>query len=86
MRPLHINNTTMSSWLTDIASSHKLQLGVTAVVSGCLAASAVIGLQQAKRRYDVYDLKDSIPDLDSPHDVERVGARLLCLQATLTDW
>lgn len=64
----------MSSWFTEIASSHKLQLSLTAVVSGCLAASAVIGLQEAKRRYNVYDLKDSIPELDSPHDVERVCA------------
>ncbi|CAK4034313.1 tRNA threonylcarbamoyladenosine dehydratase [Lecanosticta acicola] len=63
----------MSSWLSDTASSHRLQLGLTAVLSGCIAASAVIGLQEARRRYNVYDLKDSIPDLDSPHDIERIN-------------
>ena len=63
----------MSQWLSDIASSHRAQLGLTAVISGCLAASAVIGLQEAKKRYNVYDLKESIPDPDSPHDVKRVG-------------
>lgn len=62
----------MSGWLSDIASSHKVQLGITAVVSSALAASAVIGLQEAKRRYDVHDLKDSIPDLTSPHSVGKV--------------
>lgn len=62
----------MSAWLSDIASSHRLQLGVTAVVSGCIAASAVIGLQEARKWYDERELKDSIPGLEQPHDVERV--------------
>jgi len=62
----------MSQWLTDIASSHRLQLGVTALASGFLAASAVIGLQNAKRWYNIHDLKDSIPELKSKHDIERV--------------
>jgi tRNA A37 threonylcarbamoyladenosine dehydratase len=60
----------MSSWLSE---SHKLQLAVTALASGCIAASAVIGLQNAKRWYSVHDLKGSIPDLTSKHDVEKVG-------------
>lgn len=75
----------MSSWLTDIASSHKFHLGVTAVVSGCLAATAVVGLQKARTRYDLHDLKDSIPDLDAPHDVEQVREVDDLVQATLTD-
>lgn len=62
-----------TTWAAEVSSSHRLQLGVTAVLSGCLAASAVIGLQNARRLYNVHDLKDSIPDLDSPHDVEKVG-------------
>lgn len=65
-------NAKMSSWLPDIAGSHRLHLGLTAVISGCIAASAVIGLQEAKRRYNVYDLKESIPDPESPHDVNKV--------------
>jgi tRNA threonylcarbamoyladenosine dehydratase len=64
------------SWLSDIAGSHRLQLGVTAVVSGCLAASAVIGLQEARRRYNAHELKDSIPGLDQPHQIEKVSGPL----------
>lgn len=71
----------MSSWLTDLASSHKSHLVLTAVLSGCLAASAVVGLQEAKRRYNVYDLKDSIPELDAPHDVEQVRECRRTIQA-----
>lgn len=62
----------MSSWLPDFAASHRVQLALTAVISGCIAASAVIGLQEAKKRYNLYDLKESIPDPESPHDVNRV--------------
>lgn len=60
------------SWLSDIASSHRLQLGLTAVASGFLAASAVVGLQEARKWYNERDLKDSIPGLNQPHDVEKV--------------
>jgi len=66
-----------SSWLaersSDIASSHRVQLALTATVAAGLGVSAVIGLQNARRYYNVYDLKDSIPDLNSPHDVEKVA-------------
>jgi hypothetical protein len=63
----------MSSWLSDIAGSHRLQLGVTAVVSACIAISAVLGLQEARKWYNETELKESIPGLDQPHDVERVS-------------
>ncbi|KAF2162803.1 hypothetical protein M409DRAFT_57866 [Zasmidium cellare ATCC 36951] len=63
----------MSSWFSDIAGSHRFQLGLTAVISGCIAASAVIGLQEAKKRYNVFDLKESIPDPESPHDVKKIN-------------
>ncbi len=66
-----------SSWLaersSDIASSHRVQLALTATVAAALGVSAVIGLQNARRIYSVYDLKESIPDLNSPHDVEKVA-------------
>lgn len=75
----------MSTWLQEVASSHRLQLGITAIVSGCIAASAVIGLQEARRRYNIYDLKESIPDSNTPHDVEKVGKRTLVLQLSLND-
>ncbi len=58
------------SWLSEIASSHRLQLGVTAIASGFLAASAVIGLQEARKWYDERDLMTSIPGLGP--DVEKV--------------
>ena len=60
---------TMSSWLPE---SHRLQLALTALASGCIAATAVIGLQNAKQWYSIHDLKGSIPDLSSKHDVEKV--------------
>nr|POE59333.1 trna threonylcarbamoyladenosine dehydratase 2 [Quercus suber] len=66
----------MSSWSTSIAEitgSHRVQLALTAVLSACLAASAVIGLQNARRLYNVHDLKDSIPGLDQPHDIEQIN-------------
>lgn len=62
----------MSSFISNIAGSHRLQLGLTVVVTACLTTAAVIGVQKAKRSYQVSDLKDSIPDLDSPHDIEKV--------------
>lgn len=70
----------MSSWFSEIASSHRLQLGVTAVLSGCIAASAVIGFQEIRKQYNEHELKDSIPGLDQPHDIERV-----CVLCALLD-
>lgn len=62
----------MSSWLSEIASSHRLQLGITAVASACIAVSAVLGLQEAQKWYNERELKESIPGLDQPHDIEQV--------------
>jgi len=64
----------MSAWLSEVSGSHRLQLALTAVVAGCVAASAVIGLQEARKWYNEHELKDSIPGLDQPHDVEKVRA------------
>nr|POF05953.1 trna threonylcarbamoyladenosine dehydratase 2 [Quercus suber] len=66
----------MSSWsasIAEITGSHRVQLALTAVLSACLAAGAVIGLQNARRSYDLHDLKDSIPGLDQPHDIEKIN-------------
>lgn len=68
------------SWLPDLSNSHRLQLGLTAVLSGCLAVGAVLGLQEARKFYNEKDLKDSIPGLDQPHDIEQV-----CRQAPFQD-
>lgn len=62
----------MSSWLSKISSSHQAQLVVTAVVSGVFVASAVLGIQHARRRIRVEDLKRSIPDLGIDHKAEKV--------------
>lgn len=62
----------MSTWLSNIAESHRVQLAVTAVVSGALVGSAIVGLQTAKKQYKVSDLKDSIPSLKEEHEVGKV--------------
>ncbi|KAK5708398.1 hypothetical protein LTR97_000938 [Elasticomyces elasticus] len=66
-----------SSWLAersaDVTSSHRVQLALTAIVAAGLGVSAVIGLQNARQWYNIHDLKDTIPDLDSPHDVEKIN-------------
>ena len=74
----------MSSWLSEIGSSHRLQLGVTAVVSGCVAATAVVGLQEARKWYNEHELKESIPKLNEPHDGESM-LLYLSAGAALTD-
>lgn len=66
-------NMSWSSSIADISGSHRVQLALTAVLSACLAASAVVGLQNARRLYDIHDLKDSIPGLDQPHDIEKIN-------------
>ncbi|KAG8627088.1 hypothetical protein KVT40_004571 [Elsinoe batatas] len=64
----------MSNWLTNIAESHRVQLAVTAVVSGAVVASAIFGLQTAKKQYRVSDLKESIPDLKDEQNVGQINS------------
>jgi hypothetical protein len=61
-----------STWIDQVRSSHNLQLAATAVVSGLLVGSAILGLQRAKQEYRVSDLKSSIPDLDKDENVVQV--------------
>ncbi|KAK5118329.1 hypothetical protein LTR62_002842 [Meristemomyces frigidus] len=49
-------------------------LGLTAAVALTIGVSATIGLQGARRWYNIHDLKDSIPSIDSPHDVEKINS------------
>jgi hypothetical protein len=64
----------MSSWLISrVTATHKGQLITTAVVSGVIAAGAVIGFQRVRRRYRVYDLKASIPDISQEHVATKVS-------------
>ncbi|RMZ14414.1 hypothetical protein D0860_02112 [Hortaea werneckii] len=66
-----------SSWLgersAEITSSHRVQLGITAAVSVGVGVGAVFGIQNARRWYNIHDLKDSIPDIDSPHHIDKIN-------------
>ena len=60
---------TMSQWLQNQASSHKMQLAATAVVSGLVVAGAIFGAQALRRQVILEDLKASIPDVDQDQKV-----------------
>ncbi|KAI5246532.1 hypothetical protein E4T47_06971 [Aureobasidium subglaciale] len=62
-----------STWIDQVRSSHNLQLAATAVASGLLVGSAILGLQKAKQQYRVSDLKSSIPDLDKDENVVKIN-------------
>jgi hypothetical protein len=69
----------MSSWISRATESRNAQLITTAVVSGAVVASTILGFQQARRMYRVADLKASIPDIDDEHHAQRVS-EILVLQ------
>lgn len=62
----------MSAWVTQVTSSHKVQLLLTAIASGVIVGGTILGLQTAKRQYKINDLKESIPALREKHDVNKV--------------
>ncbi|KAF2996090.1 hypothetical protein E8E13_004742 [Curvularia kusanoi] len=62
----------MSSWISRATENRNAQLVTTAVVSGVVVASAILGLQKAKRMYRVADLKASIPDVTDEHHSTRL--------------
>ncbi|KAJ4354857.1 hypothetical protein N0V95_003467 [Ascochyta clinopodiicola] len=62
----------MSSWISRATENRNAQLITTAVVSGVVVASAILGLQKAKRMYRVADLKASIPDITDKHHSTRL--------------
>ncbi|KAK5000562.1 hypothetical protein LTR28_013042, partial [Elasticomyces elasticus] len=64
----------MFSWLSQASHSHRVQLVATAVVSGAVVGTAVLGLQAAKKRYKVYDLKESIPNLNEKHRATKIDS------------
>jgi PII-like signaling protein len=66
----------MSSWLSRTASSHKVQLAATAVISGAVVAGAIFGFQRARRKNRVQHLKRSIPDVDE-HVTNEVQSSVL---------
>jgi hypothetical protein len=60
------------SWVSQTSSSHKVHLGVTAVVSGIFAACAVIGYQKVRRKERIQHIKEEIPDVSPDHAAARV--------------
>ena len=60
---------TMSQWLQNQASSHKVQLAATAVASGLVVAGAIFGAQALRRQVIIEDIKASIPDIDEDQKV-----------------
>lgn len=64
----------MSLWLERVSASHRVQLAVTAILSGTLVGAAVIGLQEAKRRYNIQDLKESVPATAQEYAADQVAA------------
>lgn len=60
---------TMSQWLQNQASSHKVQLAATAVASGLLVAGAIFGAQALRRQVIIEDIKASIPKIDEDQKV-----------------
>ena len=71
--PASIHTAEMSLWISRATENRNAQLVTTAVVSGVVVASAILGLQKAKRMYRVADLKASIPDITDDHRSTRVG-------------
>jgi hypothetical protein len=63
----------MSSWISRATESRNAQLVTTAVVSGAVVASTILGFQQARRMLRVADLKASIPDVGGEHHAQRVS-------------
>ncbi|KAF1987962.1 hypothetical protein K402DRAFT_392243 [Aulographum hederae CBS 113979] len=52
------------SWTERATSSHKLQLFTTALVSGTVAAIAVLGYQEGRRQLKLRQIRAEIPDVD----------------------
>ncbi|KAH6625690.1 hypothetical protein C7974DRAFT_205620 [Boeremia exigua] len=62
----------MSSWISRATENRNAQLVTTAVVSGVVVASTILGFQKARRMYRLADLKASIPDVTDDHHATRL--------------
>jgi hypothetical protein len=60
------------SWLQRSSSSHNVQLGLTAVISGVVAACAVVGYQQIRRKERIQRIRDEIPEVAEEHGVNMI--------------
>lgn len=64
----------MSSFLSDIFSTPRAQLITTAVVSGTVVATLIIGYQALEREERLSALKSSIPSVaDEKHHTSKVS-------------
>ena len=63
----------MSSWISRATENRNAQLITTAVVSGAVVGSAILGFQKARRMYRVAEVKASIPEIDGEHHASRVS-------------
>ncbi|KAK2754411.1 hypothetical protein FQN54_007055 [Arachnomyces sp. PD_36] len=63
---------TMASWIEKQASSHKVQLAATALVSAAVVAGAIFGVQSTRRKAAVEELKASIPKIDDEHRLQKL--------------
>ncbi|ORY11903.1 hypothetical protein BCR34DRAFT_624581 [Clohesyomyces aquaticus] len=63
----------MSSWISKTTANNNAQLITTAVVSGVVVGSAILGFQKVRRTYRVADLKASIPDIGEEHHATRLN-------------
>ena len=69
----------MNSLFSQAASSSKVQLVATALVSGAVAASVLLGYQRLQREERISRLKSSIPSpSDEGEDLQQVRQFLSC--------
>ena len=62
----------MSSWISRATENRNAQLITTAVVSGAVVGSAILGFQKARRMYRIEELKASIPTIGAEHHATRL--------------
>ena len=77
----------MSSYISDIFSTTRVQLIATAVVSGATVASLILGYQALEREERLSQLKDSIPPItEGGHRAQKVIFVTLRLSKPLLTW
>ncbi|KAI1506030.1 hypothetical protein F5X99DRAFT_177872 [Biscogniauxia marginata] len=65
-----------SSFLERASSSHQVQLAATALASGAIVATAILGYQRLQHAERIHQLKGSIPSLtNGDHDPNGLGGR-----------
>lgn len=62
----------MQAWINRATEHRHAQLVTTAVVSGAVVGSAILGFQSIRRSYRMKELKASIPDVGAEHYATRL--------------